>query len=118
MLNPRVNFIFMLLGTAFVACSLGDSCALGSVYSAQELHELVTDLGRGLVLHPVAHILDFEIPHETGKAGAEFFDGWIEGRLGDLRAFPTNLQNVDGLLTSRQVASRHAQGDEQRVVVR
>jgi hypothetical protein len=27
-----------------------------------------------------AHIIDFEIPHETGKAGAEFFDGWIEMR--------------------------------------
>jgi hypothetical protein len=25
-----------------------------------------------------AHIIDFEISHETGKAGAEFFDGWIE----------------------------------------
>ena len=53
------------------------------------------------MLYPVAHIVEFEIPHETGKAGAEFFDGWIErlqairlprnvkGRLGDLRAFPS-----------------------------
>jgi hypothetical protein len=104
MVIPRLNFIFMLLETSFVACSLGDSCVLGSVYGAQELHELITDLGRGFVLYPVAHILDFEIPHETGKAGAEFFDGWIEhsqairlprnekGRLGDLRAFPSTGQ--------------------------
>ena len=66
----------------------------------QELHELVTDLGRGFVLDPVAHIVDFEIPHETGKAGAHFFHGWIElpqairlprdvkGRSSHLRAFP------------------------------
>jgi hypothetical protein len=52
--------------------------ALRGVYGAQELHEMVTDLGRGFVLYPVAHIFDFEIPHETGKAGAEFFHGWIE----------------------------------------
>ena len=76
-------------------------CVLGGVYGAQELHELVTDLGRGFVLYPVAHIIDFEIPHETGKVGAEFFGGWIEhpqairlprnekGRLGDLGAFPS-----------------------------
>jgi hypothetical protein len=76
-------------------------CILGRVYGAQELHEPVTDLGRGLVLYPVAHIVDFKIPHKTGKAGAEFFDGWIEhpqpvrlsgnekGRLGDPRAFPS-----------------------------
>jgi hypothetical protein len=36
-------------------------CVLGGVYGAQELHELVTDLGRGFVLYPVAHIIDFEI---------------------------------------------------------
>jgi hypothetical protein len=71
----RFNFIFMLLETSFVACSLGDSWVLRSVYAAQELHQLVTDLGRGFVLYPVAHILDFEIPHETGKAGAEFSTG-------------------------------------------
>jgi hypothetical protein len=79
-------------------------CALGAVYGMQELHELVTDLGRGFVLYPVAHFFDFEIPHETGKGGAEFFDGWIEhsqairlprnekGRLRDLRAFPSTGQ--------------------------
>ena len=101
---PRLNFIFMLLETSFVACSLGDSCVLGSVYGAQELHELITDLGRGFVLYPVAHIVEFETPHETGKAGAELFEGWIErpqavhlspnvkGRLGDLRAFPSGRQ--------------------------
>ena len=73
---------------------------LGSVYGAQELHQLVADLGRGFVLYPVAHIVEFETPHETGKAGAELADRWIEHlqairrprnekrRLGDLRAFP------------------------------
>jgi hypothetical protein len=35
-------------------------CVLGGVYGAQELHELVIDLGRGFVLYPVAHIIDFE----------------------------------------------------------
>jgi hypothetical protein len=34
-------------------------CELGRVYGAEELHELVTDLGRGFVLHPVAHIVEF-----------------------------------------------------------
>jgi hypothetical protein len=50
-------------------------------------------------LYPVAYIVEFEIPHETGKAGAELFEGWIqraqavhlspnvEGGLGNLRAF-------------------------------
>jgi hypothetical protein len=105
----RPNFIFMLLETSFVACSFGDSSVLGSVYGAQELDELATDLSRGFVLYPVAHILDFEMPHETGKGGTEFFDGWIEhfqaihlprnekGRLGDLRAFPSTGQIEIGL---------------------
>jgi hypothetical protein len=104
MVIPRLNFIFMLLETSLAACSLGDGRVLSSVYGAQELHEPVTDLGRGLVLYPVAHIIDFEIPHETGKAGAEFFYGWIEhsqairlprnekGRLGDPGAFPSTGQ--------------------------
>jgi hypothetical protein len=39
---------------------------LGGIYSAQKSHELLTDLRRGLVLYPVAHIVDFEIPHKTG----------------------------------------------------
>ena len=72
----------------------------GRVYGAQELHELITDLGRGFVLYPVAYIVEFENPHETGKADAEFFKGWIERsqairlsrnvkrRLGNLCAFP------------------------------
>jgi hypothetical protein len=52
---------------------------LGGAYAAQELHELVTDLGRGFVLYPVAHIVEFETPHKTGKAGAELVHGqWIE----------------------------------------
>ena len=85
------------------ACNLirQSVCVLGGVCGAQKLHELVTDLGRGFVLHPVAHIIEFEIPHQTGKAGAQFFHGWIElpqairlprnvkGRLSDLRAFPS-----------------------------
>jgi len=61
---------------------------------------VVADLGRGFVLYPVAHIVDFQISHETWKAGAEFFHGWIQPfqaillprnvkrRLSDLRAFP------------------------------
>ena len=55
-------------------------------------------------MYPVAHIVEFEIPEETGKAGAELFEGWIKrpqavhlapnvkGRLGDLRAFPGRRQ--------------------------
>jgi len=74
------------------------------VYGAQELHDLVADLGRGFVLYPVAHIVDFESSHETRKANSEFFYGGIEsrqairlprnvkGRLGDLRAFPSTRQ--------------------------
>src|SRR5580693_3237985 len=70
----------------------------------QELHELVTDLNRGLVLYPVAYIVEFEIPHDTGKAGAELFERGIERpqaiglsrnvkrRLGDFRAFPNGGQ--------------------------
>ena len=43
----------------------------GGVHGVQKLHELVTDLRRGLVLYPVAHIVEFETPDQTGKAGAE-----------------------------------------------
>jgi hypothetical protein len=56
------------------------------VYGAQKLHDLVTHFGRGFVLNPVAHIVDFEMSHETRKAGAEFFEGWIE--LPKPSAFP------------------------------
>jgi hypothetical protein len=42
----------------------------GWVYGAQELHELLTDLGRRFMLDPVAHIVEFEAPHQTGKVGA------------------------------------------------
>lgn len=45
---------------------------------AQKLHDLVTDFGRGLVLNPVTHIVDFKIPHETRKAGAESLERRIE----------------------------------------
>ena len=70
------------------------------MYGAQELHKLVADLRRGFVLYPVAHMVKLETSHETGKAGAECVEGWIEhlqairlsrnekGRLGDLRALP------------------------------
>jgi hypothetical protein len=85
-------------GDAAIRYAIG--CDLGRVYGAQELRELVTDLGRGFVLNPMPHVVEFEIPHEAGKAGANFFYGRIEslqairlprnvkGRLGDLRAFP------------------------------
>jgi hypothetical protein len=36
---------------------------LGRVYHAQELHELFADFGRGFMLYPVAHIVEFEVPH-------------------------------------------------------
>jgi len=51
-------------------------------------------------LYPVAHILDFETSHDTGKAGTEFFPRAdtalsihplcrdVKGRLRDLCAFP------------------------------
>ena len=49
------------------------------VYRAQELHKLVTDLSRGFMLYPVAHIVEFDTPHETGKTDAELIHGqWIE----------------------------------------
>ena len=51
---------------------------LGGADGAQKLHDLVTDLGRGFVLNPVTHIVDFKIPHETRKAGAEFLERRIE----------------------------------------
>ncbi len=74
---------------------------LRGVYGVQELDEPVTDLSRGFVLHPVAHIIDFEMAHETGEAGAELLRRWIEAlqaihlsrnekrRLGDLGVFPS-----------------------------
>ncbi len=73
---------------------------LGRVYRAQELHKLFADFGRGFVLYPVAYIVEFEIPHETGKTGAKLFKRGIKRpqaisftrdvkrRLSDLRAFP------------------------------
>src|ERR1700691_636761 len=72
---------------------------LRGIDGTQEFHELVTDVGRGFVLYPVADIVEFETPHETGKATTELFDRWIEhlqpihlpgddkGRLGDLGGF-------------------------------
>ena len=80
------------------------SDVLSGVYGAQELHDLVVDLGRGFVLYPVAHIVDFESSHETRKANTEFSYGGIEsrqairlprnvkGRLGDRRALPSTRQ--------------------------
>ncbi len=63
-------------------------------------HKLFADFGRGFVLYPVAYIVEFEVPDETGKAGAELLKRRIERpktigltrdvkrRLGDLRTFP------------------------------
>jgi hypothetical protein len=93
--HPKVSSAFRLI----LAGEEIERHALGGVYGAQKLHQLVSDLFRGFVLYPVAHVVDFEIPHETGEAGTEFFDGWIKcpqairlprnvkGRLGDFRAF-------------------------------
>jgi hypothetical protein len=53
-------------------------CELSWGYSAQELHELVADLGRGFVLYPVAHIVELETPDEAGEAGAELSDWRIQ----------------------------------------
>src|SRR5580704_7721232 len=73
---------------------------LGRVYRAQELHKLFADFGRGFVLYPVAHIVEFEIPHETGKTSAKLFKRGIKRpqaisftrdikrRLSDLRTLP------------------------------
>ena len=74
--------------------------SLGGIYCAQELHDLITDFGGSFVLYPMAHIIDFNVPEQTRKSGAEFLEGWIElsqairlprnikGRLRDLRVFP------------------------------
>ena len=51
---------------------------LSGSYSAQEFHQLVTYLGRGFVLHPVADVVEFEMANETGEAGAKFVEGWVE----------------------------------------
>jgi hypothetical protein len=51
---------------------------LGGIYDPQELHELGTNLSRGFVLYPVAYIVEFEDPHETGKPSAELVGGRIE----------------------------------------
>jgi hypothetical protein len=48
---------------------------LGWLYRAQELHDLVTDLCRGLVLYPVAHVFDLEGSHETRKPRAKLLLG-------------------------------------------
>src|SRR5271170_4730710 len=73
---------------------------LGRVHRAQELQKLLADFGRGLVLYPVAYIVEFEIPDETGKAGVKLFRRRIKRPqtiglsrnvkrgLGYLRAFP------------------------------
>jgi hypothetical protein len=84
-------------------CAFG--CELGGVYGPQEFHELITDQVRGFVLYPVANIVEFEPPNETGKAGAhlvhgkriEFFHSISfppneKRRLSDLRAFESGGQ--------------------------
>ena len=30
------------------------------------------------MLYPMAHIIDFKVPEQTGKSRAEFLEGWIE----------------------------------------
>ncbi len=52
--------------------------SLGKVYRAQELHELLADFRRGLVLYPVAYIVEFEAPDEARKAIAKLLNGRIE----------------------------------------
>ena len=85
---------------------------LGGADGAQKLHDLITDLGRGFVLNPVTHIVDFKIPHETRKARAEFLGGRIEltqairlardvkGRLGD-RSRPSRRQTDRNMVRRR-----------------
>ena len=51
--------------------------ALDWAYDAQEFHQLVTDLGRGFVLYPVARSVEFETSHETSPSGRQ-----IEVRFG------------------------------------
>ena len=52
---------------------------LDGVDRAQKLHELVADLSRGFVLYPVAHVVELDASHETGKAGAQLINGqWVE----------------------------------------
>ena len=53
-------------------------CELGGIYSAQELHELSAHLIGGFVFVPMADIVEFEMPHETRKAGAELVHRRIE----------------------------------------
>jgi hypothetical protein len=77
---------------------------IGRVHSAQELHKLLADFGRGLVLYPVADIVEFEIPDEARKAGVKLFRRRIKRPqtiglsrnvkrgLGYLRAFPGSGQ--------------------------
>ena len=48
--------------------------SLGGIYGAQELDDLITDFGGSFVLYPMAHIIDFKVPEQTGKSGAEFFE--------------------------------------------
>ena len=58
-------------------------CVLASVHHSQKPHNLITDFGRGLVLNPMAHMVYFDMPHETRKAGNEAIrlSLNIEGRL-------------------------------------
>jgi hypothetical protein len=65
----------------------------------QELQELFVDLLLSLVVDPMADALQLDAVDQTGKAGAELFEWWIERpevvrssghverRLGDLGAF-------------------------------
>jgi hypothetical protein len=59
-------------------CGCQRELLLGRVYRAQELHKLFADFGRGLVLYPVAYVVEFEVPDEARKAGAKLLGGGIE----------------------------------------
>ena len=77
---------------------------LGRVHRAQEVHELFADFGGGLVLYPVAYIVEFQVPDEPRKPRSQLFgrgikcpqaiglSGDIKRGLGDLRAFPCGGQ--------------------------
>ena len=73
-------------------------------YGAQELHGLITAFVHGFVLYPVAHIVEFETPHETSKAGAES----VRGRIQLHRAIrlPAMKKEGQGIFAPFQVADK------------
>jgi hypothetical protein len=79
--------------------------SLGRVHRAQELHKLFADFGGGLMVYPVAYIVEFQVSDETRKPGPQLFgrgikhsqavglSGDVKRRLSDLRAFPCGGQS-------------------------